>query len=141
MRVFLCAFGNFFLAIPMQSVSSLSLHAGEGQSSAIVYNQINRNIYVSLPYLFNLPLEHTRYDIVLKNPDNEDDDTVENKVILLSTAVECETEISDDEIFPIPKIFNGTRFSVLFSGIQCANRPILLLSPERLIRCAQEEKL
>jgi len=140
MRVFLCAFNNFFLAIPMNSVLSLFLYAdGEQQGNSVAYNQFNRTITVSLPLLFNLSHENIRHGIVLQNPGNEDDDTAENKVVLLSTAVECETEIPDEEIFPIPKIFNDTRFSAFFCGMQCADSPVLILNSSALVQYAQKE--
>ena len=136
MRVFLCAFGHFFLAIPMRSVSSFALHTDGEQANT-------RNVVVSLPLLLNLPLENIRYDIVLKNPGSEcgEDDTAENNIVLLSTAVEREADIPDDTIYPIPKIFNNTRFSALFSGIQCANSPVLLLNTEQLVKYAQKENI
>ena len=144
MRVFLCSFDTFFLAIPMNAVSSLSLPQSsdllEQHDNIIAYNQENRNKYLSLPLLFNHSPESIRHAIVLKNPDDKDDDIIENKIILLSTAVERETEIPDDEIFPIPKMFNGTRFSVLFNGMLCANSLILILNINGLINYTQEEK-
>ena len=91
MRVFLCSFDTFFLAIPMSAVSSLSLPQPSAllkqHDTIITYNQANRNRYLSLPLLFNHSPENIRHAIVLKNPDDKDDDTIENKVVLLSTAV------------------------------------------------------
>ena len=119
MRVFLCAFGEFSLAIPMNTVSSLTLYTEE---TALEYNGESRNTYISLPRLFNLPQAFIRHGIILKYG-NEDDNTAENKTILLTTEITCETEIPDEEIYPLPKVFGGLRFSTLFSGIQFDSRP------------------
>jgi len=133
----------------MRWVSTLILHAGEtamigGQGSLIMnnpvfYNQENRNTYISLPLLFNLPQENVRHDIVLKNSSDEDDCSIEGKIVLLSTEVEYETEIPEEEIYPVPKIFINNRFSAVFSGMQFYNFPascfpVLLLNPEKLIQ-------
>ena len=87
---------------------------------------------ISLVQLFNLPSEKVRHGMILKN-----------KITILTTEVECETEISDDEIYPIPKIFGDMHFSAFFSGIKFDSReckssgnlgnPILLFNTENLI--------
>jgi hypothetical protein len=118
MRVFLCACGGFLVAIPMDSVSSLMLYAEEA-AQMVEYNEQNRNTYISLPLLLDIPPEHIQHGIVLKNPDSEDDDSsiIENRTILLTTRIDCEIDISEGEIYPIPKVFNRMRLSMLFSGI------------------------
>ena len=137
MRVFLCAIGDFYVAIPMEFISSLTLLTGKERQYTNKHNLKNGNMYVSLFWLFNILPGNIRHGIVLKN------DTAEKKIILLSTEIECETEIPNEEIYPIPKTLNGTRFSALFSGIQFTadkkNGPILLLHPEQLIQYMQKE--
>ena len=107
MRVFLCAFAGFSLAIPMRSVSSLALLADGVHTGAQC---------ISLPELFNLPSENIQHIIVMKN--SEGNNAQENKIVLLTTEVECEIDIPDEEIFSIPKVFETMRFSRLFSGIR-----------------------
>ena len=152
MRVFLCSFGYFSVAIPMNSVSSLALHddktlkasvSDEGEAG-VNYRE-NRNTYVPLPQLFNLPPGNIRHNITLKEPNTED--SSKGRTVLLIPEVECETEIPDDKIFPLPKALGGTRFSELFSGIQFDSRPaassgslILMLSGKQLIQSTQKEK-
>jgi hypothetical protein len=123
MRVFLCACGGFSVAIPMDSVSSLMLYA-EDAAQMVEYNELNRNTYISLPLLLELPPEHIQHGIVLKNPGSEEDDTgnVENRTILLTTRIDGETDISAGEIYPIPKVFSRMRLSMLFSGILFSSR-------------------
>ena len=150
MRVFLCAFGNFFLAIPMSSVSSMTLNTDmAAQRKAVEYNNENRNTYVSLPRLFNLPSENIRHGIILQSGE-EDSETTEDKIILLSNEVICETEIPCEEIYPIPKALGGMRFSAFFRGIlfdsgtaltvsenssNCPpGSPVLLLDIEQLVQ-------
>jgi hypothetical protein len=121
----------------------------------VEYNQENRNTYVSLPHLFGLPPEGIRHGIVLKNLNSEeaeDDGVVEDKIILLTTEVKCETEIPEEDIFPVPKALGGIRFSAVFSGIQFgsgeafnpagepAGSPVLFLNIETLVQNIQREK-
>ena len=144
MRVFICSFENFYVAIPMDSISSLSLYTEElkqdtdGCNSVICCNE-NGNIYVSLLLLFNLPPQNIRHAIFLK------DENCENKTILLSTLVECEIDITEDKIFPVPKTLNGTSFSVLFNGIRFAadteSFPTLLLDTKQLINFIKDKKI
>ena len=130
MRVFLCSYGNFSIAIPMSSVSSLALHTDSRDAGAALTHD-RENTYVSLPKLFELPSEYSRHGITLNSGGG--------KIVLLSTEVEREAEIPDEEIFPVPKALCGTRFSALFSGIQFAGSPVLLLDPERLIQRVEKE--
>ena len=111
----------------MRSVSSLALSTGEDKSD---------NTFVSLPFLFKQPEQKIRYSIALKNRDDDDSNATENRIILLTTEVECETEIPDEEIYPLPRLLLGMRFSGLFSGIQLDPRPRLLLNTERLVQSA-----
>jgi len=37
-------------------------------------------------------------------------------------------------------VFSGMSFSTLFSGIQFAGNPVLLLNPEQLLKTAQKEQ-
>jgi len=156
MRVFICAFSGFSLAIPMRSVSSLTLHEHEA-AQTVEYNMENRNTYVSLPHLFSLPSELIRHGLVLKslisgNGDREDgniedDNIIENKIILLTTEVKCETEIPGEDIFPIPKTLGTIRFSALFNGIRfdtndvsdTSGKPILFLNTGNLVQIIQKE--
>ncbi|MCL2599799.1 MAG: hypothetical protein FWD88_01260 [Treponema sp.] len=147
MRVFLCAFGNFALAVPMNSVSSLANLAdlpeehGAVARDAVAHDPENRGTYVSLPLLFGLPPENIKHGIVLKNPDSGDG---ENRTILFSPEIVREIEIPDDEIYPMPKVLDGTRFSMLFAGIRLSDvpvlrNPVLLLDPERLALFVRKE--
>jgi len=155
MKVFLCIFGDFYVAIPMNSVLSLALHDENSLQnvSAMTHNEgifyrENGNIFVALPKLFNLPPENIRHNIVLKDPDAKGDETSENKTVLFIPEVECETDIPDDKIFPIPKALSSTRFSLMFSGIQFNSRQavsdagsglVLMMDSEKLIQTAQKE--
>ena len=151
MRVFFCSFRGFSLAVPMHSVSSLTLQTDlqtEGHS------QEDDVTHISLTRLFNLEQEDIRHSIVLKNPNTEDDEIADtdtstgtgNKTILYIPEVECEAEIPEEEIYPIPAALSGTLFSRLFSGIKFDSRPavggdggfpVLLLNPEQLIQSVQ----
>ena len=143
MRVFICAFAGFSLAIPMDSVSSLMLYTGRPLHT-VEYNPQNGNTYVSLPWLFSRPLADIRHGIILKNSNDGFDETTENKIILLTTEVECETEIPPEEIYPLPNIFMSLRFSAFFSGIlfnsnNKADQPTLILNTGQLVENIQRK--
>jgi len=152
MRAFLCAFGSFSVAIPMDAISSLFLLTDQAvQSRAIEYNAENKSISVSLLQLFGFPPENAQHGIVLKNNyDAEYLGNDSNTIILLSTEVEREIDIPNDEIYSVPSIFNYARFSILFSGIRFAplqqpmdlgstTCPIFILNAERLIQWLYKE--
>ena len=144
MRVFLCTFKGFGVAIPMSSVASVALHANESTEYGIEGDKST----ISLPRLFNLPDEIIRHIIIMKNQSSEDNYTEENNIMLLTTEIECEMDISDQPVFPLPKALSATRFSTLFSGIQFnsnklsdnATRLILLLNCEELNRFTQKKE-
>ena len=141
MRAFLFSFGDFSVAIPMDSVSSLALHDKNAAEE-------DCNIYISLPELLHMPGELIRHDIVLKDPNvenDENDEIHENKTILFIPEIEGELEIPDEEVFPVPKVLSDTHFSELFRGIQFDSRkltsgtrvtPLLLLDSEALLKSA-----
>ena len=139
MRVFLCDFGDFSVAIPMRSVSSLIFHTADVAQEDSVEECNN---YVSLPGLLNMPSKKIRHGIILKNYEEEGMNTIGNKTILLAPEVESELEIPDEEVFPIPGALNNTGFSQLFSGIKFDSRkaaarggcPILLLKSRHFIK-------
>jgi hypothetical protein len=152
MRVFLCVCGGFTVAIPTDSVSSLMLYAEEA-AQMVKYNEQNRNTYISLPLLLKIPPEQIQHGIVLKKPDSGDDDTtiMEDRTILLTTRIDCEIDISEGEIYPIPKAFSRMRFSMLFSGILFSSRlypdhelldtedtPVFILNPGQLVQSIKE---
>ena len=144
MRVFLSDYSGFSLAIPMRLVSSIMIYS-DVTSRTIEKDQENSNTYISLPHLFDLQSEDIRHGIILKNLDtendySEDDSVMENKIILLTTEVKCETEIPGEEIFPMPKAFGKTRFSTLFSGVKFdTGDPVLFLNIKAVVHEIQKE--
>ena len=138
MRVFLCAFAGFSVAIPMDSVLSLMLYTRR-TSKTVEYNPQNGNAYVSLPRLFRRPLEDIRHGIILKNNNDDFNQTAKNKIILLTTNVECEAEIPPKQIYPLPGVFRPFRFSAFFNGIffnsnNHEDHPMLLLNTGQLVK-------
>jgi len=140
MRVFICAFRDFSLAIPIDSVSLITLYQ-ESARKAVVYNEENHNTYISLPLLLKHPQAIIHNGIILKDgEDTENNGIIENKNILLTTEIEYEIDIPDEKIHPIPKIFMRLRFSTAFKGIIFYSRQTheenltLLLNPEKLVR-------
>jgi len=145
MKVFICAFEGFYVAIPMSSVASLTdltERQMATQGAAITRDAESTGTCISLPLLFDLPREKLRHGIVLKNPD---DYTGESKLTLLSTEVVNTCEIPEGQMHPIPRVLNGTRFATMFGGMQCAAEAtrdaglVILLDPDRLVRHARQE--
>jgi len=148
MRVFLCSYSWFSLAIPMEFVSSIFLHS-DSLNQKIEFNAENRNTRVCLPMLFECPDANVKHGIILKNDNNND--LMENKVILFGTAVESEKDIPDESIYPVPKIMGVMRFSFIFDGIffyadNCNDAEnniktelVLLLNPQKLVQNIQKE--
>jgi hypothetical protein len=149
MRVFICSYSWFSLAIPMDFVSSIFLHS-DNLNNKIQFDAENCNTYVSLPMLFDCPDVNVKHGIILKNGDNGND-SMENKVILLSTEVESEKDIPAENIYPLPRIIGVTRFSHIFNGIffytghcdsldkKITRDIVLLLNPRQLVQNIQKE--
>ena len=140
MKVFICAFGGFYAAVPMDRVASLTDLSDQHSAAQNAVVVRDTETYVSLPLLLNLPHEKLRHGIVLKTPGDD-----ENKIVLLSTEVVNTGEINPEKIHPIPNALRGTRFSELFGGMQCAAEAtrdaglVLMLDTERVIQYARQE--
>jgi len=134
MRVFLSAYPSFTLAIPMEAVSSMMLYKQKIEKT-ILYDQEKRNTYVSLPGLFNMKDKSVYHGIILRGWNSN-----ENKIVLLTAEVKRDTEIPDEEFFPIPKTLDAMSFSEIFKGIQFSGSPVLLLNIEHLVQIVQKEK-
>jgi len=151
MRVFICSYSWFSLAIPMDHVSSIFLHSNNLNQKFDFITE-NCNTHISLPLLLNCPNENVKHGIILKDANNNNDsnDSMENKVILFSTAVESEKDIPTDKIYPPPKIMDVMQFSLIFNGIFFYNRHsgavddktndiVLLLNPLQLVKNIHKE--
>jgi hypothetical protein len=151
MRVFLCSFGNFSLAIPIYNISSVIL-IPENQERPVEYNDEYNNTYLSLPLLFNLPLERVKHGIILKRSDDggADDDIKETRNILLTTEINCETEIPEDQIYSMPKILKLECFisGIVFACTKTSDTTdsasktdlILLVNPVRLFESVKRNR-
>jgi len=149
MRVFICSYSWFSLAIPMDSVSSIFLHPNN-INQKINFNAENSNTHISLPLLLNCPDANVKHGIILKD-DSNNNDSMENKVILFSTALESEKNISAEKIYPLPKIMGVMQFALIFNGIYFNNgrsgavedkttkELVLLLNPRQLVNNIKKE--
>jgi len=142
MRVFMCSYSGFSLAIPMSAVSSIFIY-NEKADFKYHYNSENRNTYISLPVLFNCPFSRAYHGIILKFGET-DNEVAEDKIILLSTEIEKEKEIPSNRLYSIPKVFCYMQFSSIFKGIffnsnSSADDLTLLLNPEQLVQNIQKE--
>jgi hypothetical protein len=118
MRVFLCPYDGFSLAIPMDTVLSVTLNRKKNEKP-VEYDHENFNTYISLPLLFNCALSDVRHGMILKDGIDEQ---LENKIILLTYEIESETELSANKIYPVPKALTVMKFSRFFSGIVFSHR-------------------
>ena len=149
MRVFLCPYGGFSLAIPTDIVLSVTLHS-RVTGNTVEYNQENQNTYISLPLLFNCAGREVMHGIILKDGNDE---LPENKFVLLTYKIENETELDANKIYPLPKSFSFMKFSHFFEGIafskprQHEKTPgdiqaqdlVLLLNPPRIVQNIKKE--
>ena len=146
MRIFICSYGGFFLAIPMSSVLSIFLFSGEKKN--LIYTEPeNGSAFISLPVFLKYDEEKTFHGIILK----PDAGASENKIILLSTEILCEREIRIDSFYPVPKSLSNYRGFSVFSGMffipsggsinKYTEDFILLLNPKHLVKLFNKELL
>lgn len=141
MRVFLCSYSGFSMAIPINSVSSITIYRGKVEKEIQYYK---KNVLISLPLLLQCGGCKIKHGVIVKNSANYKNSTFkENRFILLTTEIECETNISDTAIFPVPKNLGVTKFAGFFSSINFSDTGslVLLLNPPHLIRNIQKELL
>jgi len=135
MRVFLCPYGGFSLAIPMDAVLSVTLHHKKTEETVEV-NQENLNTYISLPLLLNCAGGEPRHGIILKDGDDE---RLEKKTVLLTYEIESEIELAQNKIYPLPESFSAMKFSQYFMGMVFSKELILLLNPEQTVQNIKKE--
>jgi len=148
MRVFLCPYEGFSLAVPMDIVQAVILNR-KNPERTVVYNQKNQNTYISLPRLFNCANHKIKHGIILKDGI---DQKLENKFVLLTYEIESEAELSLNKIYPLPEAFAAMKFSLFFKGIVFSSRPrekksnsvhpedlILLVDSEHIVQNIKKE--
>jgi len=142
LRVFLCPYGSFSVAIPMESVLSVVLHCKKNNETVEV-NPENSNTYISLPLLLNCDDRELRHGIMLKDGDDE---RLEKKTVLLTYEIESETELAQNKIYPLPESFSSMKFSNFFTGIVFSSTDqrkktelVLLLNPEQTVQNIRKE--
>jgi len=134
MRVFLSAFSEFTLAIPMDETAAMVLHK-EKMEHTMQYDQKSRSTFISLPLLFNLPEQTARQGIVVREWNS-----IANKVVLLTADIKRDIEIPDEEFYPMPKTIGNSNFAAMFKGIKFTDKPILLLNMNQLSQVVQTEQ-
>jgi hypothetical protein len=136
MRAFLSGYNGFFLAIPIEMVSSLLLYEGETEG-AVYFDEERGNTYFSLPHLLKTPVELIRHGMVIKSPGGGEEapDEPRNRNIFLTTGVERESDIPDEAIYPPPAALAGTDFAAFISGIHFIAHPERGLSPLLVLNC------
>jgi len=147
MRVFICPYDGFSLAIPMDAVLSITLHQKKCEK-IVETSPENQNTYISLPLLFNRENKEQRHGIILKDGDDE---RLEEKIVLLTYKIESETELEQNKIYPLPGSFSAIKFpqlnfSQFFMGIIFSdlhhhekNELVLILNPEHLANKIKKE--
>ncbi|MCL2800690.1 MAG: hypothetical protein FWD28_02910 [Treponema sp.] len=142
MRVFLCSYTGFSLAIPMDSVSSIFVN-NDRIDDVVHYNNENRNTYICLPILFNCPALLIKHGIILKNGT---DNNTEDSIVLLSSEINNEDFIPLERFYPVPKTLRVLQFAGLFNGLTFFSHSnsgelILLLNPEQLGKYIKKENI
>ena len=136
MRAFLCGYNGFFLAIPIETVSSLLLYEGE-TGGAVRFDEETGNTYFSLPHLLKTPVELIRHGVVIKSPGEgeETPDEPRNRNIFLTTGVERESDIPYKAIYPPPAALAGTDFAAFIRGMHFIALPERGLLPLLVLNC------
>jgi len=152
MKIFLCSYSTFSLAIPMDFVSSIFLCMDKTEKK-IEKKSENGGTFISLPIFFNCPQLEIHHGIILKNGSSDDDNIFADKTILLGTEVESENEIPSGKYYPLPKILDSMHFSSFFNGMffysqftdenktqgKTADNLVLLLNPQSLTKYIKKE--
>ena len=147
MRFFLCDFKGFYLAIPVDSVASLTIPSREVHKA--VERDEKGHIFFSLPRYFRRESEPIRHGIILKRhplkalritdarPGPTDSLPAFPKATqrtLLVTAVEREEDMAPEEIHPLPRTLSLMKGLSFFTGIRFnGNDMILYVDPELLM--------
>jgi chemotaxis signal transduction protein len=111
----LCTFDDFSIGVPEDAVAAIIIYSGE--APAVIERTEKGDVYFSLPHFFQLENRTVRHGIVLKPQDqmlDRDDEGPRN--ILLVSAVERETDIPPEEIFPLPDIATSPERIPFFTG-------------------------
>jgi len=139
MRVFLCPYEGFSLAVPMDIVQSV-IPNRKNPERTVVYNQENQNTYISLPRLFNCANNKIKHGIILKDGI---DDKLENKFVLLTYEIESEAELTLNKIYPLPEAFADMKFALFFKGMIFSDTHpedlILLVDSEHIVQNIKKE--
>jgi hypothetical protein len=148
MRFFLCDFKGFYLAIPVDSVASLTIPFREVQRT-VERDAKKGYVFFSLPHYFKRESEPIRHGIILKRhprqalritdarPGPQDIPPAVSKAnrrILLVTAVEREEDMAPEDIRPLPRTLSLMKGLSFFTGIRFnGNDMILYVDPELLM--------
>jgi len=119
----------------MNTVSSIYLFDAETAEKTEHCGE-NQNTLISLPGIFNCSLSVIRHGIILKDGSGDDAAAADKKIILLSTEVESEEEISSGKFYPLPEIMGIMQFSFVFKGMffNDHSKLVLLLDTEQLVQ-------
>jgi hypothetical protein len=115
------------MGVPEDSVAAIMIYHGE--TPEIVKREENGDVFYSLPHFFDLADRTVRHGIVLKpssqlrlrgqdevSPAFSPEEEGPRNVLLVS-AVERETDIPPEEIFPLPEILTAPDRISFFTGI------------------------
>jgi hypothetical protein len=125
MRYFICTFETINFGIPAESTEHI-IQLSRKQNS--LYETEDSNVFISLPALFR-QYDTTPYGLVLKLSVSTNGFT--RKITLLTSKIEKDMEIPDDNVHRLPKLFTGP--FIFFSGMFFSEgNMIFIINPEKL---------
>ena len=122
MRVFLCLYEGFSLAVPTKAVLSIFLFKENGENNFTgdtilcnkTFHENEKSAYIFLPHLFDCPGLKIHHGIIIKKEYRND---YRKEIIFLGTEIISENEIPSCDIYPLPGIFMHFKLPHFFSGI------------------------
>jgi hypothetical protein len=149
MRVFLCSYNGFSLAIPAKNVLSIFLYNEEANPDPLVNSGAAHetgNKSVCLPFLFDEPEAKIHHGVIVKKECSPDRKRAN---VLLTTEIYSESVIPQEKIYPLPETLNLFRISNFLSGIyfNCAAQNknkqelVLFLDIQKLLNVIGKEAL
>jgi len=152
MRVFLCSYNDFTLAIPIKYVLSIFLVTETPENKTAYFTGGSSaeecRMNIRLPYLFNCHDVKIHHGIIIKKEYSEDSVT-EN--ILLTAEIKSEHNIPSAHFHPVPKSLSYFKITDYIKGIHfnthedCAvpdgvmPELTLLLNPAKLVKAVNKE--
>jgi len=125
LKYFVCAIDKINIGIPAEQTERI-ISVTRVQNA--VYENENQEVFISLTALLQQKDSAAPHGVILKSNAGES----AAKIVLLTTRIDVELEIPEEDIHSLPKAMGGLfRY---FRGAYCGDQSvILILNPEKLM--------